>query len=858
MTNEKLEKNCAQHALCALRRLTAGALLGSALLGGAVSAAPIPFDNRQVDMTAREQPIASFLQDFFSSMNIPVSVSSSVQGAINGTFQGTADEVFGKIERAFGLMAYYDGSVVYVYTPSDVSTRVFPSPVGGPAAVVSMARDMQLIDARNTLRVNRNGGLIASGSKRFIDMVGELAAGQQNQAGGAPMGFKVYYLNYAWAQDVSATYDGDRTTVVPGVATILRELLTSQRDSQTPALIQHRGTGEQSLRNQGLERQTQNQNQNSTLGAQGANPALPSASTVQQAWNNRPGGVQGTSIDAQLDSLNAAASMASDARVEADARLNAVIVRDSPARLPYYDQLIKALDVEPQALEIEATIIDLSSTKLRQLGINWNLAGDRYSFLFGNGTNTDNLLSTPTPVRNITPTGEGGTLSLVLGGNINNFAARINALQDEGVARIVTSPQVMTLSNVEAVFDNNHSFYVRVAGRQEVDLFKVSAGTTLRITPHVFREGSDVRIKLLVQIEDGAINSSNTVDQIPEVDRSSINTQALLMAGESLLIGGMVQDQEQKDVTKIPVLGDVPVLGNLFKYRSGNHDYTERLFLITPRLIPARRTLANPAPIGPQRPGKAVEPPPMPEFSDQKHSSSDEASQSSDKPAATNATGGNVPAGASNPEFSDQKRLSTNEAPKSSDKPAASAVSNTSAAGGNVPAGTSNPGLSDQKRPSTNDAPKSSNKPAASTVSNTPAAGGNVPAGASNPGLSDQKRSSTNEAPKSPDKPAASTVSNMPAAGGNVPAGAYNPGLSDQKQSNTNNAPKSSDKPVAPAMSNMPAVGGNVPAGAYNPEPLDQKRSNTNDAPKSPDKSAAPATSNNMPAGGNMPVGASN
>ena len=645
MTDKKLKKGRMQHAMGALRRFSAGAVLGSALLGGAVLATPIPFENRQVDLTAREQPIASFLQDFFGSMSIPVSVSPSVEGTINGTFHGAADQVFGKIERAFGLMAYYDGSVVYVHTPGDVSTRVFPSPVGGAAAVISMARDMQLVDVRNTLRVNRNGGLIASGSKRFIEMVGELAAGQQNQPGvEGPLGFKVYYLNYAWAQDVSAE-DGGKTTVVPGVATILRELLTSPRGTHAPALVQYRGTGEQSLRNQGLARQAQIQN--GTLGAQGANPMQPSAATVQQAWNNRPGGVQqGSSLDAQLDNLNAMAAMASDARVEADARLNAVIVRDAPARMPYYDQLIKALDVEPQALEIEATIIDLDSNKLRQLGINWNLSGDRYSFLFGsgntslysNGASTDTTLINQTQVRNITPNGgQGGYLSLLLGGN-NNFAARINALQDEHVARIVTSPQVMTLSNVEAVFDNNQSFYIRVAGRQEVDLFKVSAGTTLRITPHVFKEGSDVRIKLLVQIEDGSIgdtSSENEIDSIPKVQRSSINTQALLMAGESLLIGGMVQDSDSNGVSKVPLLGDIPVLGNLFKYKSGEHDRTERLFLISPRLIPARRTIITPTPVGPQRPGGAVEPPPIPKFAPPIWSHDNQTPPSPDTPPHT-------------------------------------------------------------------------------------------------------------------------------------------------------------------------------------------------------------------------------
>jgi len=638
VASRKLEKGRTQRATRILRCFTAGVLLGSILLGGAVGAAPIPFEGRQVDLTAREQPIASFFQDFFGRMDLPVSVSSSVKGSINGTFRGSAEQVLSKVLRSFGLMTYYDGSVVHVYTPDEVGTRMFPSPVGGAASVIAMARDMQLTDARNTLRVNQNGGLIASGCKRFIEMVNELATGQQQgQVGVAgPLGFKVYYLHYAWAQDVTAENNG-KTTVVPGVASILRALLTSsQRGSQTPALTQSRGTGEQSLRSQGLARQ------NGTLGARGANPMFPSAETVQQAWGNRPGGVQGVSIDAQwLDNLNAAAAMASEARVEADARLNAVIVRDAPARLPYYDALVKALDVEPQALEIEATIIDLSTNKMRELGINWRATGNRYSFLFGNGTASDNLLNptgsstsvpwintrtgepgtasftqNPTAVQDMTPSGAGGFLSLVLGGGVNKLAARISALQDQGVARIVTSPQVMTLSNVEAVFDTNRSFYVRVAGRNEVDLFKVSAGTTLRVTPHVFQEGQEVHIKLLVQIDDGNISNQDQVDNIPLVQRSSINTQALLMAGESLLIGGLVQESKSENVTKVPLLGDIPVLGNLFKTTKDDHDRVERLFLISPRLIPARREVSASAPLGPQRPGNAVEPPPMPKHPD--------------------------------------------------------------------------------------------------------------------------------------------------------------------------------------------------------------------------------------------------
>lgn len=595
------------------RKLLAGCLLGSALVAGPALAAPLPLEGRQVDMTAREQPIASFLQDFFGTLDVPVSVSASAKGAVNGVFRGPADRVLGNVLRSFGLMSYYDGSVVHIYTPGEVTTRTFAMPAGGASAVISTAREMQLTDPRNVLRVSQNGGLIASGNRRFVEMVGELVSGQQSQSTAlAPLGFKVYYLRYAWAHDVTAQFGGG-TTVIPGVATILRSLLTSQRGGGGAApLTQFRSGGEQSLRDQGL-RQRGLQGQQGTLGARGANPMMPTADTVQQAWGNRPGGVELAVVDARmLDGLRDTPGT-TQARVEADTRLNAVIVRDTPDRLPYYDELIKSLDVEPQALEIESTIIDLSTDKLRKLGVNWRLNDDRVSFLFGNGSpGDDGRLVSGTPVQDITPFGEGGFMSLVLGGR-NNFIARIHALQNQGVARVVSSPQIMTLSNVEALFDHTRSFYVRVAGRDEVDLFKVSAGTTLRVTPHVFQEGQDVRIKLLVQIEDGQILPQEQVDAIPVVERSSLNTQALIVAGESLLIGGMVRERTTEGVTKVPLLGDIPLLGHLFKTNTDVAERVERLFLISPRLVPARRPMSATAPTGPQRPGGAVAVPPMPE-----------------------------------------------------------------------------------------------------------------------------------------------------------------------------------------------------------------------------------------------------
>ncbi len=584
-------------------------VLSSLCMGSAV-AMPIPFGEREVQLTAREQPIAAFLQDLFGRIDIPVSVSPSIRGSVNGAFGGPAERTWRSVARAFNLVEYYDGTVLHVYSPADMATRTLPITPTAAGRVQRTVLEMRLPDTRNTLKSTREGTLIVSGTKRFIEQVEEIARAQMvSERTGAPTGFKVFYLRYAWAQDVTIAFGG-RQVMLPGVASIVRALMTSNAKSQVSVTSYETsapGTvaavrGQRSAR--GLP----------TLGGPEANAYLASAPVVAAAGLGSAAPIRsdagngGAGIGAPL----VVAADPAQVRVEADARLNAVVVRDAPDRLEQYEQLIAALDVEPQALEIEATIIDLNTDRLRELGINWRWSQGRGSMLFGGGDSGDLRLAPNVRPIDVTPSGTGGFISAVLGG-ANEFIARINLLQTQGAAKVVSSPQVLTLSNVEAVFDNSSTFFVRVAGRDDVDLFNVSAGTTLRVTPHVFKDNNQVRIKMLVSIEDGSLSATRTVDTLPVVNRSAISTQALIFEGESLLVGGIVRDSTSDDVTKVPFLGDLPLIGALFRSTSVGTARVERLFLIQPRLSSGRRSQAPGAAAAPaaaaSAPSAAVEPP---------------------------------------------------------------------------------------------------------------------------------------------------------------------------------------------------------------------------------------------------------
>ena len=553
-------------------------------------AAPLPEGLRPVRLEARDQPIEQFLQGLFSGTDIPV-VATGVQGQVNGRFEGPPARLLRDLSRAYNLLTYYDGGVLHITPASDTQTRSYLLSPAASSQVQRAAQALQLPDGRNVLKVGDDGALLAVGARRFVQQVDELVRQLRPTAMPAAVNswapvtqalplpdYRIFYLRYAWAQDVPMSFGGQQTTL-PGVASILRALVGQPAKPRTSvATDPSRAQGSQRARPGG---------------------ALRGGPTTLGLADDAPAGGRGAdTLVAALSQAGYGQPMAEPAeapppphdfspRIEADPRLNAVIVRDLPERLDRYGALIKSLDVEPQSLEIEATIIDINTDRLRELGINWRYNHGLSSLMFGNGTASDNRLNGQVDP---TPAARGGVISAVIGDRYP-FVARITALQSDGAAKVVSSPQVVTLSNVEAVFDNSSTYYVRVAGREEVDLFNVTAGTRLRVTPHVFKDGADsdgaARIKLLVQIEDGGL-TGQSVDNLPIVERSGINTQALISEGESLLIGGMVRDSSTAGVDKVPLLGDIPVLGHLFRTQRKGGQRIERMFLITPRLASSR------------------------------------------------------------------------------------------------------------------------------------------------------------------------------------------------------------------------------------------------------------------------------
>jgi len=264
--------------------------------------------------------------------------------------------------------------------------------------------------------------------------------------------------------------------------------------------------------------------------------------------------------------------------VEAYAPLNAVLVRDLPARRAMYDDLIKALDVAVDQVEIQVTIVDAKSGTLRD----WS-AGISRNTLFG-GARMERLGAD-----------EGkGDANLVFW-SLGKLSLELRALESEGRLHVVSRPSLVTFDNVGAMLDMSQSAYVKLLGERTTDLKGLTAGTMLKVIPRVIKDADDPSIQMLVEIEDGKITAAGDGEASARAQRNTVSTQAVVRPGQALVIGGYNRDEDSSGSNRVPLLGKIPLLGRLFSADSSSSEKTERLFILSARVVARDGSAAAPA-----------------------------------------------------------------------------------------------------------------------------------------------------------------------------------------------------------------------------------------------------------------------
>ncbi len=293
--------------------------------------------------------------------------------------------------------------------------------------------------------------------------------------------------------------------------------------------------------------------------------------------------------------------------VVADDRTNAVIVSDIPKVIPVIDRLLTQLDRKTQEVEIEARVVAATRQFARdigtQLGFGW---GNGHSAIGGN----EAAGSSPTTVGGLTPgyiTVPGASGGSTTGSSIPLFSnlgstspssgfsfinasntVRIDAIlsmaESRGLLKVLSRPRVVTQNNIQALVKQG----VRVPIVTQAQLggpptvTYVDAFLRLTVTPQITSENT---IFLNVDVENTTPNFGQEVQGNPELITQQATTQVLVTDGGTVVIGGVIQTQNSINISQVPLLGSVPILGNLFKHTVVNTSNQELIFFITPRII---------------------------------------------------------------------------------------------------------------------------------------------------------------------------------------------------------------------------------------------------------------------------------
>nr|WP_045488051.1 type III secretion system outer membrane ring subunit SctC [Vibrio harveyi] len=518
-----------------MRRLVLSAVCASSLMMALPShASELNWSDQPFRYYADNDSLKELLNNFGANYRVSVSVSDKVNDRVSGRFTPEDPaEFLDYLAQVYNLMWYFDGAVLHVYKATETRSRLLQLELLTARELRSTLISTGIWDSRYGWRAAENKGLVyLAGPPRYVDLVVQTAEALESRLvqksnSTDELFVDIIPLKYASATDREITYR-DQGVTVPGIASVLSRVLS------------------------GVQTQVKVANESDEAGAS------KSATVTKKA------------------------SVHSGASVEAEPGLNAIIVRDTQARLPLYRKLIAQLDQPQSRIEVALSIVDISANDLSQLGVDW-----RAGVAVGNNSILD-LKTTGDVGDGDVELGSGQTFkSLLDATNLNYLLAQIRLLESRGSAQVVSRPTLLTQENVEAVLNNSSTFYVRLIGKETAALEQVTYGTLLKIVPRIVGDRFVERpeINLSLHLEDGAQISDGDIDGVPSIRKTEISTLATVKQGQSLLIGGVYRDEISNKLRKVPLLGDIPYLGALFRSTENTTRRTVRMFIIEPRIV---------------------------------------------------------------------------------------------------------------------------------------------------------------------------------------------------------------------------------------------------------------------------------
>ncbi|EER62230.1 type IV pilus secretin PilQ [Acidovorax delafieldii 2AN] len=292
-------------------------------------------------------------------------------------------------------------------------------------------------------------------------------------------------------------------------------------------------------------------------------------------------------------------------------RTNQLFVTDTPSKLEEVRQLLLSLDVAVRQVLIEARIVEARDSFGRSLGVRlggtdlranrggdggYGIGGDnRVAFgtsynnavassgAGGTTTTTGNFVNLPASLSNVNSVGSFA-LSIFNSAANRFLTLELSAMEADGKGRIVSSPRIITADQTKALIEQGTEYpYSITAPNGATTLAFKKAVLKLEVTPQITPEGN-----IILDLDINKDSRGETTTQGVAIDTKHIKTQILIENGGTVVIGGIFEMEDTNQENKIPVLGDVPVVGNLFKSRTKESTKREMLVFITPKVISDR------------------------------------------------------------------------------------------------------------------------------------------------------------------------------------------------------------------------------------------------------------------------------
>lgn len=273
--------------------------------------------------------------------------------------------------------------------------------------------------------------------------------------------------------------------------------------------------------------------------------------------------------------------------ISLDNESNSIIVMGSSGELSYIERLVKELDVEKNQVYVQAKIIEVNDELVNQIGISYGI--------FAGNANNNGLTTFSTSLnKGAIPTFSVDGLVIPEISSGLALGATLNLLKQNGALDIVSEPSILAINNKESSIYVGETISIKTSssvtdgGTTRENFQREDVGLTLKVKPRISNE-TKVILEINTTLE--GIKTTQTISGNADTSKKEVKTTAILNNGESVIIGGLIENKSETTNQKVPILGDVPLFGDLFKNDITSNRKNNLVVIVTPYLVPKTKDI---------------------------------------------------------------------------------------------------------------------------------------------------------------------------------------------------------------------------------------------------------------------------